>query len=163
MRRAFVQIQCPTNPAFAFRGDTRSCPDPLLETHLVAPIDGESILLLECALLGPLRAYALLGLGEIEGGGQVRHPVLVLSSVVACGSVWDLSFLQALPELPTVQYYVEAECHHTAVLRGFAVHFRLPLRLLLSCPSAALVSSLPPAPPHPPRRRLPSCSRRSLL
>ena len=94
MRRAFVKIQCPTNPAFAFRGDTRSCPDPLLETHLVAPIDGESILLLECALLGPLRAYALLGLGEIDGGGQVRHPVVVLSSVVACGSVWDLSFLR---------------------------------------------------------------------
>ena len=43
-----------------------------------------------------------------------------------------------MPELPTAQYYVEAECHHTAALRGFAVHFRLPLRLLLSCPSAAL-------------------------
>mmetsp|Transcript_11877 Transcript_11877/g.27864 ORF Transcript_11877/g.27864 Transcript_11877/m.27864 type:complete len:246 (-) Transcript_11877:141-878(-) len=42
---------------------------------LVAPFEGEGILLLKCALLGPLRAYFLLGLGEIDGGGQVRHPV----------------------------------------------------------------------------------------
>ena len=137
MRRAFVQIQCPTNPAFAFRGDTRSCPGPPLETHLVAPLDGESILLLECALLGPLRAYALLGLGEIDGGGQVRHPVVVLSSVVACGSVWDLSFLR-----PCLNFQQPSITSKRSVTNGSPTRvcrprpLRSPAPLLLSCPFA---------------------------
>ena len=66
------------------REDTRSCLDRTPQTYLVASFNGEGILLLKCTLLGPLRAYFLLGLGEIDSGWQVRH---IVAGALWCRSV----------------------------------------------------------------------------